>query len=867
MAFKGELLWQYKTLGGLYTNKTPMHQDREGFNSYYNIENLISWERMRRSGSSLVHSYTMTENPDIKYYANYHYFDTTKSQYRYKLMLFSANKIYQYYYNKDTSSYYFETITMPASMTGVTDNLVSRWKAVSYKNRLLICTSIHSNYTISPNNAYPNPSNSFEIKFVSAIPVDLKNNIRKGDIITLDGAEYKINQAIDNYTISLEDEYSGFRTQSNKFAGGAIFLRRPYNFLIYDPNDNRDKTGKSFDNYLSRCGAVAPATQMVADTELFWDEDYVQGWVFRGWYSSTALQVFAQNNMAYLYYCPTGKEYVWKDKYLYIIENSQNNQYQEYKIVNIVEHNYTSYSHYDLTLEREYEGATETLTGNPPSNNRWKLYYGKLQSQIGYKYCYAYYNSHTGHMSNHSPVIDVLTPFKCFNVELSSWDSLIDNVPNDKYEYDTIILFRSVDGGTTMMELKRIQSTNTQPYYDSKTDDQLGYIIAEKYLHNPPPEFIDIEEYRGRIWGINVAKDKIYYSCDEAQVYTARAEECYPETNYITVPVGDGEFRGLLKAGDYLYVATNRNLYVLLGQNEYNFTLEKIVENAGIKSSQYMCEYQGALSSKPGLFYYNINGEAWIITPDGRTNIGFNIEDKLRTLTTTASEIFVQKIITSDCHNLIHNGIYYNSIKSRNYIGIFYVVNKVLGAYIYDCDFNVWYQHEFNYSNSLYHYLQPLVINSLFEDNSIPFGLTYYSYGATKLLKIIALYNKLEDYDNGIAYDSYLRTTWLDFDNLTIQKAPIHAKIYSNVSSGFNIELYKNGVLTPLSLINSNFVLDVAPHLEYNYELIADLKTQNEGYVASHSNSLKITYPQVAEASIYSMEFLFQQLSAEALNR
>ncbi|MEM4134440.1 MAG: hypothetical protein QXV73_04510, partial [Candidatus Micrarchaeia archaeon] len=556
----------------------------------------------------------------------------------------------------------------------------------------------------------------------------------------------------------------------------------------------------------------------------------------------------------------------------------------------ISEISYSSDNNGTLTIKLKREDGFRELTidnyGIATSNNYkgngldhwWGIYYGELQNIAGaYKYAYAYYNSKTGHMSNLSPIAEIRSPYKKFNICITSWNNLADNDPNYSYEYDTIIFFRSVDGGVLLYETGRISSTFTPSgyndyYYDNKLDTEIGPTIGEQYYNAPPPEFLAIEEWNGRIWGISaLERDKLYYSMDEIQLASrsncGRAEECYPATNYLVIPAEDGKITGIKKAGDYLYVATDVSLYVVVGSDEMTFSLEKIFSGHGIKQ-EAMCEYSGILSRRPGLFFISNNYQAFVITPDIIKNVGEPIEDLLKEASYSNSEVSVYKINTALSNSFsIYSNIYYESIKARNYIIVSFLnSNGARKNYVYDLEFDEWYEMDFRYGSGAGDILCPFFATTNIFGIPIAVG-AYIDLSTNYYLTPVAIFNDYYHLDDGISYDAYIRTSWLDFDNRELFKALVMGKIFTPSIGAFTTTLFKDEESTPITLKSSNYSIQEYPYQEgKEYSLI--YLNRDASQIMGHLFSVRIMYPNTApKEQIYNLQFLFQRIGVDPNER
>lgn len=350
-----------------------------------------------------------------------------------------------------------------------------------------------------------------------------------------------------------------------------------------------------------------------------------------------------------------------------------------------------------------------------------------------------------------------------------------------------------------------------------------------------------------------------------------RAEECYPATNYIVIPAEDGKITGIKKAGDFLYVATDLNLYVVTGSDEMNFGLEKIFSGHGIKQ-QAMCEYSGILSRRPGLFFISNNYQAFVITPDTLKNVGEPIEDLLKEASYSNSEVNVYKINTAlrNAYN-IYGSLYYESIKPRNYIIVSF--KNSIGTtknYAYDLEFDEWYELDFKYGSGTGEVFCPVFATTNIYGFPLAIG-AYIDYKTSKYyLTPLAIFNDYYYIDDDKSFSAYLKTSWLDFDNRELLKTLCMGKIFTPNNSAlgkFTTELYLDESTTPITLKSSTYTLQEYPYQE-GKEFSLIYLDNNASQVMGHLFSVKVIYPNVeAKEQIYNMAFLFQRLGVNPNER
>lgn len=853
---KNTIKWYYKELKGLFTNKNTFHLDKFGFLEYLNIENYNNFSRIRRGGSSqAINVYNIgtdnTKYPNIAY--DFYYIDNESSTGKLKLMLAGQRALY--YVDKGSSNLTF--ITLPTLPSGTNDNIFRRWSFITLNNRLIICTGILSSIKNAQSISIDN-NNKRRINFPSGVPTGTKPN----DVLFINGSYQIIKKIIDANKVEIKDEL--ITTPSSSISSWRVIFNRGINLMYYDVNDKRTKS-RTWDNYIYKLGALAPPTQITYDTNIYYDQTTTYGWIYRGRpNSSSTISVVTGSKQIKIGNANDITALVQEGHFIYVDD-------VEYEIDSVSYESSTQYL--TINLKSPFKEATiDNFSMSTSSNYKgnglshwWAIYYGKLKNINGaYLYSYAYYNSHSGHISNLAPIVQIREPYKGYNIAITNWNYLGDNDPEYYDEYDTIIFFRSRDGGVLLYEVGRVPS-NQSPvsystyFYDKILDVDLKENVGEKYYNSPPPSFLRIEEYQGRIWGIDaIHRNKLYYSMDEVQIRArsnlGRAEECFPPTNYVCIPPEDGEITGLKKAGDYLYVATGSNLYIVKGYNELTYGLEKIMSGYGIYQ-EAMCEYSGFLTKSPGLFFVSKTKQAFIISPDGIIEVGKPIEDLLAKIGNYA-ELYVNKINTSrNDTKTIYNTNDYKSNKARNYIIVnFKDISGNIKNYIYDIDMNEWYEHSFGYQSQ--YYFSPIFYSTKLWDIPVAIG-AFVKSGLTYDFYLNALYNDNQVNDLTYSFQASLKTSWLDFDNRSLLKSPYLVKLFSSISNGWTINLYKDEETTATSLKSNSLIYQEYPYQE-GKELSVSILDTNASLISGHLFSFKINYPNAnLNENIDNMEFLF----------
>lgn len=137
-----------------------------------------------------------------------------------------------------------------------------------------------------------------------------------------------------------------------------------------------------------------------------------------------------------------------------------------------------------------------------------------------YKYAYSFFNSVTGHESTISPVSEELD-VTSNKITISGFSTTTDA------QVDKIRIYRTNNGGSIYYFLTEI-AYGTGSYSDNEIDDNLD--TREGPLYNdPPPKFVGLEEWDGRIFGFEENSTKIKFSNDE---YLTPAGSGIPEESY-----------------------------------------------------------------------------------------------------------------------------------------------------------------------------------------------------------------------------------------------------------------------------------------------------------------------------------------------
>jgi hypothetical protein len=301
------------------------------------------------------------------------------------------------------------------------------------------------------------------------------------------------------------------------------------------------------------------------------------------------------------------------------------------------------------------------------------------------RYCYAYSNPTTLHVSNRSPITEITerdvagetvtltgityspTAFANGYTEIVIYRSAREAfIP---VMIDTTIANSNVPGTTTFTE-----TVNT--YQDS---DLTAFAAASSEAHGKPPVALSaIAEYQGRIVGTRPRESMVYFSATREEVLSTRglAQECWPPAQQrpITEP------RGLVAVGgedntDAMVVMSARGDYAFDGNDNRTYNLYRIPtrESGGRQGRAAVVDGRMVqMLDDQRIWYYGELGD-----------IGTAIQDKLDTIPAT---------------QLARARVFWFSYRSRSYL---FIATAKAGAidndvtYVFDADKREWYEWNF----------------------------------------------------------------------------------------------------------------------------------------------------------------------------
>jgi len=170
--------------------------------------------------------------------------------------------------------------------------------------------------------------------------------------------------------------------------------------------------------------------------------------------------------------------------------------------------------------------------------------------------------------------------------------------PTGAYNITKMEIFRATSGGEYLY-VDTIPISQTT-YEDHKTVSEIGPDVLDSTTWDPPPiQLLGITEMANGILAGYVDND-LYFS----EPYQGHA---WP-TDYIKTL--DYPIRGLRSSGNYLFVETDNNAYVVVGNHPSVITTNKLKRSESIVSHRSLVEIEG------GAMYASPNGLV-LITPQG----------------------------------------------------------------------------------------------------------------------------------------------------------------------------------------------------------------------------------------------------------
>jgi len=195
-----------------------------------------------------------------------------------------------------------------------------------------------------------------------------------------------------------------------------------------------------------------------------------------------------------------------------------------------------------------------------------------------YSYHYTYVNSQ-GQESNPSPVSATVNPA----AQLVNLTIPVAPAPVGASQQVTArYIYRTEAGGTTYFRVGTIGDNITTAFADNIPDSGLG--IQLEFDNNFPPPLSMIENHKDRLWGVdpNFPSNLLF-----SKQYR---EGQWPILNSIPVGLDDGDvITSLVSFFDVLVVFKRKSIYVVSGDQEFNFQLQEAQTDNRIGSVNNRC--------------------------------------------------------------------------------------------------------------------------------------------------------------------------------------------------------------------------------------------------------------------------------------
>lgn len=286
-----------------------------------------------------------------------------------------------------------------------------------------------------------------------------------------------------------------------------------------------------------------------------------------------------------------------------------------------------------LTLTEKFKEATAAYAYN--------IYIGIGEWINPPRYCYAYRNPTTGHLSNVSPVLEITERDQSGRTITITIAGSAENTTAYNNGYTQIQLFRSAKNAYTLVALNEFLNNNN-------TGSAITYVetaakFADTYLTDllapfssngvPPSGMSSIAFHQDRMWGLT-REGRLRFTPARFEIAYGVAVECWPVATTIAdeaaariysrqVPAPPS---GLLVVGasstsEALIVQTSKGDYSIDGFNSLNFHLFPLKTRKSGGYQYSACDFDGDLVQ----FYRDKR----LLAFPGRIDIGKDIQDKL----------------------------------------------------------------------------------------------------------------------------------------------------------------------------------------------------------------------------------------------
>lgn len=270
---------------------------------------------------------------------------------------------------------------------------------------------------------------------------------------------------------------------------------------------------------------------------------------------------------------------------------------------------------------------------------------GSITLTVGRKYCIAYRNSTTGHISDISGFSASSGALAARNQPLTgltaSTDSQVDRklvlATSDGGDENTLYLVADIPNATTTLTDDVTEDTLLiRPIYLYTDDQGNTFGVVD---NSPPPNMTLPFKHRGRVYG--VAGQYLYFSKNLDEVTTpdgtiaGRYEECFPAGNSIDISEGAETIRAAMSDGEKIYIGTDRHIRVITGDGPASYSTPEILFNdIGVLSNEVWKSCY--VEDKPVGFFW-MSPDKKVIGSDFNAykDVGSPIQDVLNTINTS----------------------------------------------------------------------------------------------------------------------------------------------------------------------------------------------------------------------------------------
>lgn len=229
---------------------------------------------------------------------------------------------------------------------------------------------------------------------------------------------------------------------------------------------------------------------------------------------------------------------------------------------------------------KKWDGTTATKWGitKPAVAPTLSFSAGSLSPFVGYRYCYVYRNSSTGHISTAS------SRSASTGVQVSKNIGVGYTASGDG-QVDKIDIYRNNDGGSIFYFLATVNN-GTSTYTDSTADSGLNNdLVAPLTGNDPPPSGVSLVVFhQGRMWV--AVNNKVYFGSGP-DVTNGVAEESFYSPNVFSFP---GKVTAIVSVSVGLLVFTSANAYVIAGDSLATFQHGLWQKNFGVASKNSIAQ-------------------------------------------------------------------------------------------------------------------------------------------------------------------------------------------------------------------------------------------------------------------------------------